>query len=155
MTELDMATDDFFEVPAERGFLISQKAIIIQDGKILLLENHEEPPKWELPGGLLDFDESPEEGLMREVQEEIGLAVSVQQPLNTVSFWIRGFVLRDGRRIDARIFRIAYLCTVIGGDMQVSHEHQNYQWIRLDELHTVDLYPSTEETLQRYLNSAD
>ena len=50
-------------------------AIIIRDYKILLVKRKYDPYKnlWALPGGHLEFDETLEEAISREVDEETGL----------------------------------------------------------------------------------
>jgi ADP-ribose pyrophosphatase YjhB (NUDIX family) len=56
-------------------------AIIIQDGKILM------SPQWgdgyDLPGGGVDIEELMTEGLIREVKEETGLDVAIDQLIAT------------------------------------------------------------------------
>ncbi len=56
---------------------VTIKALIVKDGKILLLK--EPKPlsgKWELPGGGLDFGENIYAGLRREIEEELGVQVA-------------------------------------------------------------------------------
>jgi len=55
-------------------------AIIERDGRVLLgkkatREGHPFSEEWHLPGGKLNFGETPEEALVREVKEETNLAV--------------------------------------------------------------------------------
>lgn len=53
-------------------------AVIIEDGKILLLDqNVNEHRSWSLPGGKLEENETIEEGLARELLEETGLIIKV------------------------------------------------------------------------------
>jgi 8-oxo-dGTP diphosphatase len=46
-----------------------------RDGKILLIRRGIDPGKgkWALPGGFMEEDESPEEAVLREIEEEIGI----------------------------------------------------------------------------------
>jgi 8-oxo-dGTP pyrophosphatase MutT (NUDIX family) len=44
------------------------------DGALLLVDQRHSPG-WALPGGLLDRGETPSEGLVREVEEEVGLVL--------------------------------------------------------------------------------
>ena len=53
---------------------VSVKGVIIQDSKVILLKN--ERDEWELPGGKLDAEETPEECVVREVKEELTLSVT-------------------------------------------------------------------------------
>lgn len=55
---------------------VTIKALVVKDGKILLIkESPEMSGKWEIPGGGLDFGEEIQEGLKREVEEEMGVKV--------------------------------------------------------------------------------
>ena len=53
---------------------VSLKAIIIDDNRVLCLKN--ERNEWDFPGGKLNFNESVEECLIREVKEETNLYIS-------------------------------------------------------------------------------
>ncbi|MGZ3744398.1 MAG: 8-oxo-dGTP diphosphatase MutT [Pseudobdellovibrionaceae bacterium] len=60
-------------IPVVAGFLK-------KDGKILVgqrPENNSLPGQWEFPGGKIEPGETPEQALMRELQEELGIDVEV------------------------------------------------------------------------------
>jgi 8-oxo-dGTP diphosphatase len=55
-------------------------AIIFKDGKLLIAQRPSGDPleyKWELPGGKIEVNETPEECLTRELYEEFNIKVSV------------------------------------------------------------------------------
>ncbi len=61
------------------------KAIIRKDGKFLVLRQRVgNLDFWDLPGGKVDYGESPYETLKREVREEVGLEV---RTMNPVGMW--------------------------------------------------------------------
>ena len=60
-----------------KGIFKSVAAIIPTGSAILLIQRKHEPFKdfWALSGGKLDGDETPEQGIIREVKEETGLDI--------------------------------------------------------------------------------
>jgi len=48
----------------------------------LLLVNPTYKPQWEIPGGIVEQDESPRQACIREVQEEIGLGKPIERLLS-------------------------------------------------------------------------
>ena len=53
-------------------------AVIERDGRILICRRRADqrhPLKWEFPGGKLEAEESPADGLARELAEELGIRV--------------------------------------------------------------------------------
>ena len=73
-----MSTDFYSGLPQKRmgaGCLLFNA-----EGEILLLQPTYKPT-WEIPGGVVELDESPLAACIREVREEIGLDVPVQRLL--------------------------------------------------------------------------
>lgn len=59
-------------------------AILERDGRILICRRRPEqahPLKWEFPGGKVEAGETPAQALARELDEELGLAVSGAQEI--------------------------------------------------------------------------
>jgi 8-oxo-dGTP diphosphatase len=104
-------------------------AVVFDESGRLLLIKRANPPaqgKWSLPGGRQEPDESPEDGVVREVREETGLEVHVDREVGTVqrrapsgdTYVIRDFVCTTPKTddvvagddaADARFFEIADL----------------------------------------------
>lgn len=68
-------------------FPVSVKGVVAQEGKFLLLKNERE--EWELPGGKLELDETPEECVAREIEEESGWTADVVGLLDVWVYHIR------------------------------------------------------------------
>lgn len=60
---------------------LATDAVIEIDGEILLLERNHPPfeGQWVLPGGLVEPDETAREACVREVREEVGIDVTVEE----------------------------------------------------------------------------
>jgi 8-oxo-dGTP diphosphatase len=61
--------------------VIAVGAIIRRDGAVLLVQRGRAPAvgKWSVPGGRVEFGESLADAVVREVEEETGLSVSVDR----------------------------------------------------------------------------
>lgn len=68
-------------------YRVSAKALIFNNhGEVLLVKEHYND--WNLPGGGIDYGESPRQAVERELQEEINLSLSISsEPIKTVNFY--------------------------------------------------------------------
>ena len=57
-------------------YRVSVKALILDSTRTKFLLVQEDNGKWDLPGGGLDWGELPQEGIIREIKEEMGLNVT-------------------------------------------------------------------------------
>ena len=69
-------------------YRVATKALIKNEkGEVLLVQENSD--KWDLPGGGLDHEEAPEDGLRRELQEEIGFSdIQIGRIVAMKPFWI-------------------------------------------------------------------
>ncbi len=63
------------------------EGVCVRDGRILLVKGSRGLTKdrWTLPGGFLRFGESPRDGVLREVREEVGADASVEELIDVRS----------------------------------------------------------------------
>ncbi|HSV56958.1 MAG TPA: (deoxy)nucleoside triphosphate pyrophosphohydrolase [Magnetospirillaceae bacterium] len=97
--------------------------------------------KWEFPGGKCEPGELPEEALVREYREELGLNARPGACLGVSDFLSRG-----------RAFRLNAFLVEFEGEPTFLAEHQETRWVTRDELESLDFAPSDRE-LFRFLPS--
>lgn len=96
-------------------FLVGVTGIILNDkNQILLFKHSYRSHAWSLPGGYLKGGEHPREALEREIKEESGLIVSVDDSLKT----------RTDR--DTALLDMCYTGILIGGEFKSSQEVTEY-----------------------------
>ena len=103
----------------------------IRDGERLLVARRSarmsNPLKWEFAGGKLEPGESPQQALVREIEEELGLIIEVG-----------GFIARGEVALEARdIILDIYEARITGGSLTLA-EHDESRWIGAAELDTLD-----------------
>lgn len=66
---------------------ITVDAIILQDQTILLIKRKNEPfkNKWALPGGFVEYGETTEQAVLREIKEETGLLTQIEELVGVYS----------------------------------------------------------------------
>lgn len=102
---------------------VSQRAAPFTPRGEVLVVRRTSDDGWELPGGRLGADESATAGLRREVREETGLPVDIEQPVHTKAWRnTRG----EGR------FGVYYYCTVERREVTLSGEHTEHAWLDPD-----------------------
>jgi 8-oxo-dGTP diphosphatase len=118
-------------------------AVILNDDHILLVQRGQAPAKgkWTLPGGVVELGESPEEALIREVQEECQLNITVVGVIDVVNR-----VIRDDRNaIEYHYVIIDYLARCQAGKPlpevfpQPETDVMDARWISLQEVTQHDL----------------
>jgi ADP-ribose pyrophosphatase YjhB (NUDIX family) len=104
-------------------FLVGVTGIILNEKKEVLLFKHTyRTHAWSLPGGYLKAGEHPREALEREIKEEAGFIVSVDESLKTRTD-------RETARLD-----LCYTGILIGGDFVPTHEVSEYGFFAQDKL---------------------
>jgi 8-oxo-dGTP diphosphatase len=118
-------------------------AIIQKDGKVLSTQRSESmslPLKWEFPGGKVEVGESKIACLHREVMEELHIKIDILQPLTPVVFDYKNRIIR----------LLPYLADYVSGDLFLT-EHKDYEWLKQEELHSVDWAPADLPIVEEYL----
>ena len=81
--------------------------------------------EWDIPGGGLQFGESPLECLEREIKEEVGLTACLDRLLYTTS------VVSSPTRQTIGLFYLSYADS---DNVILSHEHSQFLWATMKQI---------------------
>lgn len=118
--------------------LVAACALIDADGRILLAQRPEGKNLaglWEFPGGKVENGETPEDALIRELQEELGITTqhACLAPLTFASYTYEKF----------HLLMPLYICRRYEGIAR-SMEGQALKWVRPNDLRSYPMPPADE-----------
>lgn len=118
--------------------IVAACALIDADGRVLIAERpagKEMAGLWEFPGGKLEAGERPEETLIRELSEELGIVVrdACLAPLTFASHAYPDF----------HLLMPLYVCRRWEGQVTARH-HSRLAWVRPNKLRDYPMPPADE-----------
>lgn len=120
--------------------------IVDPQGKIFLAkrgkEARNESGKWEFPGGGVEFGEALEQALVREVKEEYGFDIEVQELLDVVNH-----IIPDEKQ---HWVSPTFLCRVKNGTPRIMEPHKcdEIGWFELNEIPEEKLTIASRKSLE-------
>ncbi len=99
------------------------------------------PLKWELPGGKIEQNETPEECLIREIKEEINIEIEI---IDSLPYNVHTYP-------SITIKLIPFISTHLKGEITLK-EHVNFKWLNTNELLDLDWADADIPILKHYLN---
>lgn len=118
--------------------IVAACVLVNGDGTVLIARRPEGRPLaglWEFPGGKVEKEEEPEAALIRELAEELGIAIAKADlaPLTFVSHAYPNF----------HLLMPLYICRRWQGELE-GLEGQELAWVRADDLDRYDMPPADE-----------
>ncbi len=101
--------------------------------------------KWTVPGGWADVGFSPSENAEREVFEESGYKVKAKKVLAVYDRNKQGHT-----PYIFHLYKIFFLCEIIGGESKTSYETEDVGFFGLDELPELSLGRITRKQIERF-----
>jgi 8-oxo-dGTP diphosphatase len=116
--------------------LVAAVALIDQDCRVLIAQRQQGKTLaglWEFPGGKVELDERPEAALIRELREELGIAVeeACLAPFTFASFAYPDF----------HLLMPLYICRRWTGFV-AARENQTLKWVRPQDLRAYPMPPA-------------
>jgi len=116
--------------------LVAACALIDADGRVLLAQRPAGKPMaglWEFPGGKVEHGEPPEQSLIRELKEELGISVS-EDCLAPLTFASHAYP-------DFHLLMPLYICRRWEGTVTAA-EGQRLAWVRPNRLRDYAMPPA-------------
>jgi len=117
-------------------------AVIVEDESILLVRHVKDGRSyWLLPGGGLDYGESLEEGLRRELLEEANLNIAVGDLVI-----VNDSINPDGSR---HVINLCFTARIVSGEIACGDDHrlEEVRFVPLPELPGLTFYPDVRDEL--------
>ncbi|RLI21545.1 hypothetical protein DRO54_03440 [Candidatus Bathyarchaeota archaeon] len=130
--------------------MIGVGAIIIQNGKILIVRRGSEPGKgkWSVPGGLVELGETVEQTVVREVKEECGLDVEVDELIDVVD----SMTFDENGKLKYHFVILDFFVKIKGGELRPGNDAKGALWVPLEEVEKYDLTKTFREFLKRNMD---
>jgi len=112
----------------------SVSAVILNAEGQLLLHRRSDNGHWALPGGRIEIGESVEQAIVREVREETGLHVRVENLIGVYSDPDQYAIARYPNGDVVHYINLCFRCHILGGTLQKSDESFQVCFFPLDAL---------------------
>ena len=99
------------------------------------------PNYWEFPGGKIETGETRQEALRREIQEELGCAITVEEAVEDTTYEYEKVIVRLE----------TFVAKIVEGQ-PVAAEHAELRWIAKDQLHTLEWAPADIPAIEKLKN---
>jgi 8-oxo-dGTP diphosphatase len=100
---------------------VSVTGVVVRPDGLILAIKRADDGRWVPPGGVLELDESPQDGVVREIYEETGIKVN---PIRLTGVY---------KNMRLGVVSLAFRCEVIGGEIHTSSESTRVEWISVSD----------------------
>jgi len=125
---------------------VTIKGIFYDNKKILFVKDHK--GKWELPGGRIEFNETPANALKRECEEELGFTnIEISDIVDVWSFGVKY------DNIDYHFILLIYECFT--NDIKIklnnlNNEQIEYAWVSLGDIENLNMREGYKNSIKKY-----
>lgn len=113
-------------------------AVVVHEGRVLLIRRGKEPlrGRWLVPGGTVEWGETLEEAVVRELKEETGLLV---RPRELLAVLDRIHRAGDSEEVAHHYVIVDYLCDWVSGTLRAGSDAEEAAWVPVADLAGYDV----------------
>lgn len=112
----------------------------------VLIVGRGDPGLWGLPKGTPNPGETPEQTALREVREETGVEVEIEDRIDAVEYWF----VRAAANTRFHKFVHFYLMRPVGGDTSLhDHEHDYVEWLPVEQAKSLLTYANEVRIVEK------
>ena len=126
-------------------FLFLQRPEIVADSTLASgLRVKSQPGAWGVPAGKIEANETPLQGACRELFEETGIAIEPETQMRSLG------ALYICRPEVSYIYHLFQIMLDSKPSVTLSHEHQAYVWVSMDQVRELNLIGGAYQALEHY-----
>ncbi|MEV8589434.1 NUDIX domain-containing protein [Streptomyces sp. NPDC051180] len=150
-----MSRIDYFRDPAapKANSVVPSVTVVVRDdvGRLLLIHKTDND-LWALPGGGHDIGERIGDTAVREVREETGVEVAVDNIVGLYTDPDHVLAYDDGEV--RQQFSICFRAHPVGGSLRTSSESKEVRWVNPADLDDLDIHPSMRLRIRHGLDES-
>ncbi|MEU8521686.1 NUDIX domain-containing protein [Streptomyces sp. NPDC048577] len=150
-----MSRIDYFRDPAapKANSVVPSVTVVVRDdeGRLLLIHKTDNN-LWALPGGGHDIGERIGDTAVREVREETGIEVEVDNIVGLYTDPDHVLAYDDGEV--RQQFSICFRAHPVGGSLRTSSESKEVRWVNPADLDDLDIHPSMRLRIRHGLDES-
>lgn len=125
--------------------------VVVRKGNAVLLIQRGNPPRrgdWGIPGGVVELGETLHEAAQREIREECGIEIALDDLLDTFEVLQRD----DAGHMQYHYIIIDFAAEYVSGDVRASSDVLDARWVERHDLDAFGLPTKTREVIEKATN---
>jgi ADP-ribose pyrophosphatase YjhB (NUDIX family) len=146
-----MGRKDYYydsNMPRINSIVAAASAVVTLPGERIVLHKRVDNDQWSLLGGAMEYGESIEQTIIREVKEESGLDCTVCRLIGVYTDPNHVIAYSDGEV--RQEFSICFHCEARTGEITVSDESREVRAFTKEEIAALNLHPSQRIRIDDY-----